>query len=189
MSTIYLVRHGQASFGAANYDVLSDTGAAQSRELGRYWAGREQHLDAIYVGPRTRQKDTATHLAETAHAAGLGYPEAVELDNFDEYPAFELLAHWLPILQRDDPSIGELLSNPPRPGESTARFDRVFESIIGRWASGELTTGELESFEDFTGRVERGLAQIMDQQGRGKTIAVVTSGGPISVAMRWALGL
>jgi len=36
MSSIYLVRHGQASFGSANYDELSDRGRRQSRILGEY---------------------------------------------------------------------------------------------------------------------------------------------------------
>ncbi len=31
MSELYLVRHAQASFGAANYDQLSDLGHQQSR--------------------------------------------------------------------------------------------------------------------------------------------------------------
>ena len=34
MSELYLVRHAQASFGAANYDQLSDLGHQQSRWLG-----------------------------------------------------------------------------------------------------------------------------------------------------------
>jgi len=35
MGVVLLVRHGQASFGADDYDVLSETGIEQSRMLGR----------------------------------------------------------------------------------------------------------------------------------------------------------
>ncbi|EXF47276.1 phosphoglycerate mutase family protein [Pseudomonas sp. BAY1663] len=38
MGSIYLIRHGQASFGAENYDVLSPLGYRQSEALGDYLA-------------------------------------------------------------------------------------------------------------------------------------------------------
>ncbi|HDJ7843719.1 TPA: histidine phosphatase family protein, partial [Acinetobacter baumannii] len=37
MTTIYLVRHGQASFGKSNYDELSENGEAQATLLGQYF--------------------------------------------------------------------------------------------------------------------------------------------------------
>ena len=40
--TLYLVRHGQASFGADDYDQLSDLGHKQSVRLGEYFA-QERH--------------------------------------------------------------------------------------------------------------------------------------------------
>ncbi|MGN5766348.1 histidine phosphatase family protein, partial [Acinetobacter calcoaceticus] len=36
MSTSYLVRHGQASFGAASYDQLSAKGEQQSQSAGEF---------------------------------------------------------------------------------------------------------------------------------------------------------
>ncbi|EPM78754.1 hypothetical protein A249_34210, partial [Pseudomonas syringae pv. actinidiae ICMP 18804] len=39
MGSIYLIRHGQASFGADDYDVLSPVGIRQSRVLGAHLAG------------------------------------------------------------------------------------------------------------------------------------------------------
>lgn len=185
MSTLHLIRHGQASFGAENYDVLSPLGARQSRELGRFYAAREQRFDAVYVGPRERQKDTAHHMLAAAREAGAALPDPVELAELDEYPAFDLLKHWMPILSSEDPAFAAITSQPAGSG----RFEKLFELIIGKWAAGELDTGHLESFVDFTGRVEGVLRRIMREQGRGKEVAVVTSGGPISVAMRWTLGL
>lgn len=185
MSTLYLIRHGQASYGAADYDVLSDLGAEQSRELGTHWGSRGRALDAVYSGPRKRQVDTATHFLEAATAAGTPYPEPTVLDDFDEYPAFELLKHWMPILLKEDPQFAELLSG----GASARQMDRALDVIITRWATGELDTGELESFVEFVDRVDRGLRQVMSAQGRGKNVAVVTSGGPISVSMKLTLGI
>ena len=43
MATIYLIRHGQASFGKENYDQLSPRGWEQGRVLGRWLAGKVTH--------------------------------------------------------------------------------------------------------------------------------------------------
>ena len=40
MGVLLLVRHGQASFGTADYDVLSETGWEQGRLLGAGCATR-----------------------------------------------------------------------------------------------------------------------------------------------------
>ena len=37
MTTIYLIRHGQASFGAESYDKLSPNGELQAKLLGQYF--------------------------------------------------------------------------------------------------------------------------------------------------------
>ena len=46
MGTLYLVRHGQASFGAADYDQLSELGRRQSVRLGEYFANKGLTFDA-----------------------------------------------------------------------------------------------------------------------------------------------
>ncbi len=45
MGSIYLIRHGQASFGAANYDVLSNVGVQQAEHLGTYLSDLELTFD------------------------------------------------------------------------------------------------------------------------------------------------
>lgn len=185
MSTLYLIRHGQASYGAADYDVLSPLGAEQSRELGTYWGTREHALDAVYTGPRRRQIDTARNLCDAAAAVGTRYPEPTIIDDFDEYPAFDLLKHWMPILLAEDPEFAKLLSG----GASARQMDLALDTIVTRWATGELDTGEHESFVDFVERVERGLRTVMSEQGRKKNVAIVTSGGPISVSLKLTLGI
>ena len=47
---IYLFRHGQASFGAENYDKLSDTGKEQSIRLGKYLMENNIKFDKVYAG-------------------------------------------------------------------------------------------------------------------------------------------
>ena len=77
LSTLYLIRHGQASFGAEDYDVLSDLGIEQGRQLGSYWARRGPALDACYVGPRRRHVGTAEGFARGAREAGKEYPSPI----------------------------------------------------------------------------------------------------------------
>ena len=58
MGTLTLVRHGQASFGAANYDQLSTVGELQSARLGAYLAQQSLRFDAVYHGSLQRHHQT-----------------------------------------------------------------------------------------------------------------------------------
>lgn len=190
MSTLYLIRHGQASFGAADYDVLSERGAAQARALGADFAERAVAIDAVYSGPRQRHLDTTRHFLDALGERGGARHEPEILAELDEYPAIELLAMWLPKLAAEDPAYRALATpGQTRDPAGRARFQGAFERIIDKWARGELDTGGLESFDHFQTRVRRGLATIMAAQGAGRSVAVVTSGGPICMAMQLALGL
>jgi broad specificity phosphatase PhoE len=188
MSTLLLIRHGQASFGAEDYDVLSERGAVQARVLGRHLAtGGGEPIHALYTGPRRRQIDTARHMAEAAAAAGLELPAPAVVDELDEFPAIEILRMWLPRLAAEDPDLAAALTSSDRAVQGGA-IDRTFELVSRQWARGELDTGHLESFAAFSERVGRGLERIMEAEGRGRRALVVTSGGPISVAVRACLG-
>src|ERR1043165_750465 len=86
VGTLYLIRHGQASYGEPDYDRLSPRGIEQALAIGR-WAARRQ-LGALYAGPLRRQQQTAQYAKE---AAGGALPPAQELPELAEYPAFEML--------------------------------------------------------------------------------------------------
>ncbi len=189
MSTLYLIRHGQASFGAEDYDVLSALGAEQARALGRHLATRPVRVDAIYSGPRKRQLDTARHIAEAAAETGTPLPEIALVPELDEYPAIELFRAWLPRLAAEDPELARALTAMASGAGLQGGVQTAFEHITHRWARGELDTEHLETFVGFCERVERGLGNLMAAEGRGRHVAAVTSGGPISVAVRMCLGL
>src|SRR6202012_6107391 len=59
VTTLVLVRHGQASFGARNYDELSATGERQGTVLGEHWRRCGRGFDAAWSGEMVRQKVTA----------------------------------------------------------------------------------------------------------------------------------
>jgi broad specificity phosphatase PhoE len=75
---VLLVRHGQASFGAADYDVLSDVGHEQAAVVGREIARRGLRDPLLVTGTLRRQR-------ETAEGLGLGAVDAVDgrLDEYD----------------------------------------------------------------------------------------------------------
>lgn len=185
VSTVYLVRHGQASYGAEDYDVLSDLGAEQSRRLGAHLAASGARVDAIYCGPARRHRDTTGQLRLGSAEGGLALPEPTVVDTLDEYPAFALFRRWLPELAQKRPEIAATLTQ-AAPG---AAVQDALEQITMLWAAGELDTGELESFVEFRQRVDGALADIRQREGRGKTVLVVTSGGPVSIAVQTALEL
>ncbi len=67
MTTIYLIRHGQASFGADDYDKLSDLGRRQAEITGHYLRDHGIHIDAAYSGTLLRQRETAQLALASQH--------------------------------------------------------------------------------------------------------------------------
>lgn len=185
MSTLLLIRHGQASYGAADYDVLSERGQRQAEALGVYLA--RQRLDALYTGPLRRQVGTAEAVRI---AVGAGAPGLEVIDELAEYPAFELLARLLPRLAAGDPELMRLASGERGP-DGARLMDRALDAAIGAWSRGELAADldGVESFADFERRVRAGLDRVLRGHGGGQRVAIVTSGGPIAIAMKLSLGL
>src|SRR5262245_18598913 len=58
MGTLYLVRHGQASFGSDDYDRLSELGARQCERLGEYFRARDVHFDGVITGTLRRHVES-----------------------------------------------------------------------------------------------------------------------------------
>ena len=209
MGSLALVRHGQASFGAADYDRLSDRGAEQARALGVRWAADAPA--AIYTGPMRRQVDTARIARDAARATGCELPEAIELAGLAEFPAFELLAKFLPVVAREHAELHGLvdgsaagparaaLLDPPADalgarqlgaGPSQRLWDLAFWKVLEGWAQDRFELGDIEAYDAFVERVQGALGWMTARHsGGGERIAAVTSGGPIGVALKLALGL
>ncbi len=163
MGTLVLVRHGQASFGAADYDVLSDNGREQSRRLGRYLAERGVVAGQVLHGRQRRQRDTALELAAAA-----GWPGVPEVDgDWDEFDHLTLVGRLAPEIH-----------------DTTDRraFQRAYEVALGRWVAGRHPEG-IETYAGFLARVQAALARATAYAGPGGTAVVVSSGGPIAAAV------
>ena len=190
MGLLVLVRHGQASFLADDYDRLSALGEAQARLLGAFWARRGIHFDRVVTGPRVRQVRTAELAGEAYVAAGGTWPGHTVLPALDEMQAEALLKRSLADAERIHPRVGELLARYRAADAATSgpAFQRLFEAVTGMWVRGEIDTPGIESYAAFAARVHGALASLRGE-GRGQRIVAFTSGGPVGVGMQLALGL
>ena len=191
MSSLRLVRHAQASFFAEDYDELSVLGEKQARLLGGYWTASRWTVDAVYVGPRQRQQQTAAIVAARYREVGLPFPEPVILAELDEYDLSGILLRLAPALACENQDFAELLER-QRHGaterDQARNFQRMFEPLLIHWqTAGEGLEG-LESWPAFQGRVQSALRQMTDGPGRGRRVIAVTSGGFIGTAVQLALG-
>jgi broad specificity phosphatase PhoE len=171
---IHLVRHGQASFQAEDYDQLSELGAAQARHLGASWARAGRPVDALFTGPRRRQIDSARHLLEAAHAAGARYPDPIVVDELDEVPFREIVKAELQ--RRRAP--GGARAPAHTPAEKLA----LLHGALRAWADGQLAPPDCESFDRFAARIDGVLTRL----ARAGAALAVTSAGPIAAALRLA---
>ncbi len=176
MGTLYLIRHGQASYGQADYDRLSPRGEQQAHAVGRWLATKG--VSAMFSGPHRRQVQTAAFAIEGAAAAGTTLPAARELLELAEYPAFEMLQHLVPRLVAEDPKF-EAIKTAPTP----RLLDEAFHVILAKWASDEWVVDGVERVSAFVSRVRAGLAHVLASAASGATLACVTSAGPIGVAV------
>ncbi len=165
MGLVLLVRHGQASFGAEDYDVLSETGWTQGRLLGSWLAERDVSPTAVIHGGMRRQRDTALAMAE---GAGWGGIEPVVDLGWDEFDHVGMVASY--------PDLPDDLDLTDR-----RAFQQVFEEATAHWTAGE--PGDFsETYADFEARVVAALDRATGSAGPGGTVVVVSSGGPIAVA-------
>lgn len=169
MSRILLVRHGQASFGAADYDQLSELGADQARALGRSLARRGLQSPVLVAGEMKRHVQTARAMQE-----GAGWELPVDPDaGWNEFDHLQVLSVHTP---------------PEEPTTERAAFQEWFEAATARWTSGHHDEQYDESFATFSRRVEAALHRLTSALPSGGTAIVVTSGGPIAWVAATLLG-
>ena len=186
MSMIYMIRHGQASFGKEDYDQLSPLGKTQAAILAQHLLNTGFHPDAVYSGTMARQTATAQEVLSAYRVADRKGPDLEVLSGFNEYDTAAIVTALFPGMVNDDPSLNDEL---PKMYVSKASFKRVFEAAMLRWVTGEFDTPEIESWEEMKTRVAGSLRLITERHGRGRAIAVFTSGGPIAASLAHVLGI
>ncbi len=186
MSTLYLIRHGQASFGKNNYDRLSPAGLKQAGILGDYLNSIALYFDAIYCGTMERQTRTAEEYSSRCADNGSPAPEIIHDERFNEFDAEGVLKVLLPVLLEEQPRYRFDSDNLLK---DRGAFQRIFEAVMTMWSSGNYDMKGIVTWDGFVSGVNSAVDEIMSNHDGGKDIAVFTSGGPISVVVQRVLGL
>lgn len=192
MSLLTIVRHGQASLFADDYDKLSPIGEQQSSELGTFWASQQLPIDRVYSGPRLRHRHSAELTGQTYAAAGLAWPEPVVLDELDEFDMDGLIHRFAPRLAERDANFAQLASDflrsehkPDRP----QRFQRMFETLLRAWQVYDTTESDVESWPAFQQRVWGVMRRIQQESPRGSRTVIFSSGGVVGCSLQHALSV
>lgn len=182
MATIYLIRHGQASFGADDYDKLSPLGERQAQVVGEYLRDHGIVLDAAYSGDLLRQRETA-QLALAGQPAGV--PHHID-PRFNEIRNDEQLKYLLPQLVESNASFRALIE---RGLSSSKDYQKAIDAVFNHWVSPACQEPRIQSWAEYSGGVRTALAEVMETQGSGKTLGIFTSGGTIATIVGQVLGL
>ena len=172
MALLFLVRHGQASFGSADYDRLSDLGRQQSRWLGEYFRERGLRFKRVLAGSLKRQQDTAS---EILSAMGATVPVVIHA-GLDEYHA--------EALYRSHTGGRDQLQHQHADYRD---YWRTLKAAMHAWAADELA-GVPETWAEFGARTGAALAAASAGLGRDDAALVTSSGGAISRAVVDVIG-
>ena len=166
MPQIVLVRHGQASFGGAEYDVLS--------ELGLHQAGLARiALDERGIKPTTFVSGSLRRQLGTAAAWDV---EPLVDQRWNEYSSADVLrAH------------GATEASLEHPGDSR-RFQDALDAALAGWIDARHSSPADESWPAFLRRTEAALGDVAAGLGSGETALVATSGGVIAAVAVLLLG-
>ncbi|RYF28136.1 MAG: histidine phosphatase family protein [Comamonadaceae bacterium] len=167
MGTLYLVRHGQASFGADDYDQLSTRGHEQAVRLGEYWRARGVRFDAAITGTLRRHAQTFAGIAQGLQGA----PEPLSLPALNEYDSAALIAaiHPNPLPRPDTPELYK-------------HHFRLLCDAIAQWMGGTISPVGMPSWVQFSDGI-RVVLEHVRKHHVGHHVLLVSSGGPISTAV------
>jgi broad specificity phosphatase PhoE len=171
MGTLYLVRHGQASFGADDYDVLSPLGHQQAERLGAYFKRKGVTFEAALHGTLNRQVQTFQGICQGSGQA----LQALPWPGLNEYDSHAVIASINP----------HPLVKPETPEAYRAHF-RLLKDGLAQWMAGVVSPIGMPSYPDFV----HGMTSALDhvREHHEGDVLLVSSGGPISTAVGHVLG-
>ncbi len=171
MGNLYLVRHGQASFGAADYDNLSELGQRQSVRVGEYFARKGLQFEAVLTGTLRRHAQTWAGIAQ---GAGLTLQPTV-WPGLNEYDSAAVIATISPLP----------LTRPDTPELYKHHF-RLLRDGLTQWMNGVVSPKGMPTYNEFAHGVTSALEHI--RKAHTGNVLIVSSGGPISTAVGRILG-
>lgn len=175
MGKLFLVRHGQASFGAADYDNLSELGRKQALRLGEYFRDNELSFDTVFTGTLRRHTQTWAGINEGMHGTSAAVPTFARA-GLNEYDPVAIISAIHP----------EPLAHPETP-EAVRRHFRLLRDGLAAWMQGKSAPHGMSSYPDFLAGVTAMLDEIRNEHF-GQNVLIASSGGPISSAVGYILG-
>ena len=174
MGTLFLVRHGQASFGADDYDVLSPLGHRQSKRLGEYLKTKDLAFEAALTGSLNRQVQTFDGICEGLGLDAGALPHT-RWPGLNEYDSAAVIAaiHPHPLAKPDTP-------------ELYRQYFRLLKDGLAQWMAGVVSPRGMPSYDEFVAGVNEALNHVR-MQHKG-AVLLVSSGGPIATAVGQVLG-
>lgn len=170
MPSLFIVRHGQASFGADDYDVLSPTGHKQAEAVGRALAEQGVRPDVFIMGDMRRHRETMQGILKGMGITGVT-PEVHA--GLNEYDFGALNAAKLRAQGLDEKA----------PIDRRTYF-RTLRDVVQEWHRDEIPN-PYETYSAFRDRVEDARQHCMrDDAG---TVLAVSSGGAIGQMISRAL--
>jgi broad specificity phosphatase PhoE len=181
MSTIHIIRHGQASFGAQNYDQLSPIGYEQAAILGNHIKQLNLEIQDVVIGKMKRHAQTAEGSLAKTSFSNLPIVDGL----WNEYNHVEILSRYRPEYADIDFIKNEILQLP----QPMVAFQKIFEAAMKRWTSGNFSSEYEESWEEMKDRTLIGLNKIKERLEPNKDVLVYTSAGTISALLSKLLNL
>jgi broad specificity phosphatase PhoE len=190
LSTVYLVRHGQAGTRDA-YDSLSELGGRQARLLGEHFISQGIRFTSAYAGALTRQQQTAGQISAAFAGAEVGFPTVRVDSGWDEFDLGRVYREIAPLLAAEDPEFlheYDQMREQVRvsQGAHGARIHRRWmpcdTKVVEAWFSGRYPYGG-ETWDQFRERVAACRLKMERQQNdaRHENILVVTSATPLAI--------
>ena len=197
MSTVYLVRHGQAGTRDA-YDSLSELGERQARLLGEHFISQGIRFASAYAGALTRQQQTAEQIRAAYADAGVGFPTVRVDSGWDEFDLGRVYREIAPLLAAEDPEFlheYDEMREQVRVSQGThgARIHRRWmpcdTKVVEAWLAGRYPYGG-ETWDQFRERVAACRLKMLDthennarqeNDARQQNILVVTSATPLAI--------
>lgn len=185
MTCIYLIRHGQASFGKDDYDCLSALGEQQATHLGADLKRRGVRFDKVFRGSMLRHQQTAKGFLHAMGADESIVENTIVDADWNEYDHQDILVQLNPdfatpagvkqyLMQHKDPNLA---------------LHNVIEEAFSRWMSNDFSHQYTESWVAYQSRIELALKKVIKQSDNAKHIAVFSSGGPIAILSQTLLNI
>ena len=149
MSTIYLIRHGQAQFGMEEYDALSQTGIEQAKILGASFVERKIIPTKIISGAMQRHQQTMDFCLEKMQ---ISTSEKITNDDWNEFDPRDIIAKYEPRYK----DLEELKKDIFLDKSPKEKITEVLVGAVTRWTSGQHNDYN-ESWTIFCERVKSGL--------------------------------